>query len=84
MLVDELGFEPAPPLLLDLLDLADGAAQLDLNGPSHGFRDSVETGPVLVAERQMKQQVSAGADAQILRQRFRPFGTDSLEEFDRG
>ena len=84
VLVDELGFEPAPPLLLDLLDFADGAPQLHLNGPSHGFRDPVETGPVLIAERQMKQQVSAGANAQIFRQRFRPFGTDSLEEFDRG
>ena len=84
VLVDEFGFEPLTPLLLDLLELADGAPQLDLHGTRHSLRHPVETGAVLVSERQVEQQVTTGSDGEVLRQRLCPFGPDSLQEFDRG
>ena len=58
--------------------------ELDLNGTGHGLRHPVEAGAVLVPERQVEQQVAAGSDGEVLRQRLCPFGTDSLQEFDRG
>ena len=84
VLVDEFRFEPLAPLLLDLLELADGAPQLDLHGTGHGLRHTMEAGAVLVPERQVEQQVATGSDGEVLRQRLCPFGTDSLQEFDRG
>ena len=84
VLVDEVRFEPLAPLLLDLLELADGAPQLDLHGTGRGLRHPMEASAVLVPERQVEQQVATGSDGEVLRQRLCPFGTDSLQEFDRG
>ena len=84
MFVYKLSFEAATALLLDFVCRPNDTAQLQLHRTRNCFRNPVKLGPVFVPKRQVKQEVTACFDAQIFHQRFRPLGTDSLEEFDRG